>query len=198
VNDRPHGLALPHLAVALGMAGVAGLAYWQTREVPTGAAVYATVGPQVAPWIVTIFLALVSAGLIAAAVNGGWARENDGEISEWGSLGWVGLGLLLNLVLIEGVSLRSLEFKGPGFIVASALMFVCIARGFGSRRPLRDAIVGFLVAAIGFIGFDKVLGYRIGAGFGDEWVSAGVDAVWAVVGPPIVWIAGAIAALFRR
>ena len=73
---------------------------------------------------------------------------------DWPSLGWLGLGLVLNLTLI-----------GPlGFVIASTLMFVCVARAFGSRRPLFDTGVGVIVALVAYLGFDKVLGINIGAG----------------------------------
>jgi putative tricarboxylic transport membrane protein len=51
-----------------------------------------------------------------------------------------------------------------GFILASATLFVCTARAFGSARPLRDAGIGFAVALIAYIGFDRLLGYQIGDG----------------------------------
>jgi putative tricarboxylic transport membrane protein len=43
-------------------------------------------------------------------------------------------------------------------------MFVLIAYGFGSRRPLRDAAIGFVVALAAYFGFAKALGVNIGGG----------------------------------
>jgi putative tricarboxylic transport membrane protein len=171
------------MAVALGVATLAGLSAWQTSIIPQS--VYAAIGPRVFPWMVAGLLGVVAIGLVVAALRGGWARENDGEITEWRSLAWFVGGLLANLLLIEGVSLSRLSLSGPGFVVASTVMFVCIARGFGSDRPLRDAAIGLAVATLGFIGFDKFLGYRIGAGFGDEWLSRAADRLW-------VWLSGIV------
>jgi putative tricarboxylic transport membrane protein len=33
-----------------------------------------------------------------------------------------------------------------GFVLASALLMACAARGFGSRRPLRDVLIGLAIA----------------------------------------------------
>jgi putative tricarboxylic transport membrane protein len=43
-------------------------------------------------------------------------------------------------------------------------MFPLVARGFGSRAPLRDALIGFVLACVSYVGFDRVLGYKIGTG----------------------------------
>ncbi|MCA3600465.1 MAG: tripartite tricarboxylate transporter TctB family protein, partial [Methylobacterium sp.] len=51
-----------------------------------------------------------------------------------------------------------------GFILSSTLLFACVARGFGSRKLLRDALIGFGLALISYVGFDRILGYKIGSG----------------------------------
>jgi putative tricarboxylic transport membrane protein len=132
---------------------IAALSFWQTREIPT-AAVFAAVGPQVFPWIVTAMLAALGVALLLAAFRGGWAHDQDGTLSEWAPLGLVLGGLIANALLIEHV----------GFILASTIMFVLVARGFESRQPLRDAVIGFVLAGIAYVGFDRVLGYKIGSG----------------------------------
>lgn len=147
------GSTLPHRIVAAGVIFIAVLALWQTLAIPK-AALYATVGPDVFPKIVTAFLFACGIGLLIAAFRGGWAREQDGTITEMGSLGLVMLGLILNAALIEYI----------GFILASTIMFGLIARGFGSTRWLRDAAIGFALAIISYAGFDRVLGYKIGSG----------------------------------
>lgn len=167
------GSLLPHRLVAGGVLLIAALSFWQAREIPTGA-VFAAVGPQVFPWIVTVMLAALGAGLLLAAFRGGWAHDQHGTLTELGSLGLVILGLLLNAALIDGIrfegfereGVRYLAFEMPklGFILASTIMFVLVARGFESRKPIRDAAIGFVLAGLAYIGFDRVLGYKIGTG----------------------------------
>jgi putative tricarboxylic transport membrane protein len=71
------------------------------------------------------------------------------------AVSWVGTGLIINLIAIEYV----------GFILASAALFLCAARGFGSAHPMRDGILGFVLALTAYVGFDRVLGYQIGGGW---------------------------------
>jgi len=149
---KPAAATLIHLLVALGVLVIAALSAWQTTEVP-GSIVNA-VGPEVVPRFVTAFLFIMGLGLVVAALRGGWPQPEDGPITEWGALALVSLGLLANVVLIDVI----------GFILASTLMFPLVARGFGSRRPLTDAAIGFVLAFVAYVGFDRVLGYKIGSG----------------------------------
>jgi len=165
---------LPHRLVAFGVIALGLAAAWQSTLIPQ--VLYTTVGPSVFAWFVAGFLLVLGALLLAAAFKGGWAADQEGTLTEWGSLGWVTLGLLLNLVFIDGVDLYLRVWPLPhsmaipiwapklGFILASTLMFICIARGFGSRAVLRDGPIGFLLALISYVGFDRVLGYKIGSG----------------------------------
>lgn len=145
--------ALPHLLLGAGVLTLAALSLWQASEIPA-AVLQVAVGPAVAPWFVTAFLAACGLGLVVAALRGGWARDQDGTITEWGSLGLVALGLFVNVALIEQA----------GFIIASTCMFTLVARGFGSRAPLRDAAIGGALALISYLLFDRLLGYKIGSG----------------------------------
>lgn len=51
-------------------------------------------------------------------------------------LAWVAGGLVAHAALIGIV----------GFVIASALLMACAARGFGSHRPLRDILIGLAIA----------------------------------------------------
>ena len=64
------------------------------------------------------------------------------------------LGLLCNVVLIVPA----------GFTLASVVMFVLVAYGFGSRAPVRDAAIALVFALAAYFGFAKALGVNIGAG----------------------------------
>lgn len=143
---------LPHRLVAFGVIALGLAAAWQSTLIPQ--VLYTTVGPSVFAWFVAGFLLVLGVMLLVAAFRGGWAADQEGTLSEWGSLGWVTLGLVLNVVLIEWI----------GFILSSTLLFACVARGFGSRKFLRDAAIGFGLALISYVGFDRILGYKIGSG----------------------------------
>jgi putative tricarboxylic transport membrane protein len=143
---------LPHKLVAFGVAALGLAAAWQTTLIPQ--VLYTTVGPSVFPWFVAVFLLVLGVLLLLEAFKGGWAADQEGTLTEWGALGWVTLGLLLNVGLIEWI----------GFILASTIMFALVARGFGSRQIFRDAGIGFALAIVSYVGFDRILGYKIGSG----------------------------------
>jgi len=125
----------------------------QTALIPSGA-IYAEVGPTIVPWIVTGLLASLGLAIIVESYLGHWHVNKEHGVFDRVSLFWIGLGLGLNVALI-GIA---------GFILSSATLFVCAARAFGSAHPLRDAGIGFAVALIAYVGFDRLLGYQIGDG----------------------------------
>jgi putative tricarboxylic transport membrane protein len=100
-------------------------------------------------------LGLLALLLIAKAFAGGWQDEEEKAVAlDYRSLVFVIAGLVANVALI-----------GPlGFTAASTALFVLITYGFGSRKPVRDALIGFSVALIAYFGFAKLLGVNIGAG----------------------------------
>jgi putative tricarboxylic transport membrane protein len=138
-------------AVGLGVLILAAVVAWQASLIPT--ATYATVPPHVIPWFATAMLAVLGALLTLQGLRGGWEKEEHGAFHLWG-LAWLLAGLALNVALIGIV----------GFILASTVLFVCTATAFGSRNVLRDAALGFALALVCYVGFDRVLGYRIGTG----------------------------------
>lgn len=139
-------------AVGVAILVVAAVVGWQTTLIPTNA-IYAQVGPKLIPWLATAMLAVLGVLLTLQGLRGGWEHEEHGEFNPI-ALAWLLLGLFLNVTLI-GVA---------GFIIASTLLFVCTALAFGSRNVARDAAIGFTMALVSYVGFDRVLGYKIGSG----------------------------------
>lgn len=148
--------ATGQIALSVGVLALAGIVAHQTTVIPVSP-IYAKVGPTIFPWMVAAGLTLLGLALLVEALRGGWPTEDDEEArvpTDWRALGWVLGGLVLNVTLI-----------GPaGFIIASTLLFCCIARAFGSVRPGRDALVAVIFATVTYVGFARVLGINIGAG----------------------------------
>jgi putative tricarboxylic transport membrane protein len=71
-------------------------------------------------------------------------------------------GALLTLMaaLIIGTTL----INWAGFTLAAAAMFVLTARAFGSRRLLRDAVIGFVLAGVVHLAFTRGLGVALPLG----------------------------------
>ncbi|MDO4898691.1 MAG: tripartite tricarboxylate transporter TctB family protein [Rothia sp. (in: high G+C Gram-positive bacteria)] len=52
-----------------------------------------------------------------------------------------------------------------GWVLAAALMFWCVARGFGAKKPLHALVVGLTVSSIAYLIFSQGLGLPLPAGF---------------------------------
>ncbi|MEV8338795.1 tripartite tricarboxylate transporter TctB family protein [Leucobacter sp. NPDC077196] len=88
--------------------------------------------------------------------------ESDGAASDgaravkidWRSLAWV-IGSFAAFALLLDVL---------GWIIAAGLLFWCIARGFGSRKPIASLVAGFTVSSLAYIAFDMALGMSLPSG----------------------------------
>lgn len=157
------GVRFGELAVALGVLALAIVVYWQTRAIPVSP-IYAKVGPTVMPTIAAAGLGLLSLALIVSAVRGGWQGAEERETRpDHVALLWVVAGLALNALLIDRV----------GFTLASIVLFVCVTRGFGSRRILLNAAIAAAFALVAYFGFAKTLGINIGGGLVESAVEQG-------------------------
>lgn len=99
---------------------------------------FAILGAHVYPCAVAVFLGSIGALMGFQAVTGGLRNVSDSEkmaqAQPGGKTGatWVTAGLAGLALLISHI----------GFVLAAALLFACSARGFGSRRPVRDIAIG--------------------------------------------------------
>lgn len=117
---------------------------------------YARIGPNVIPALVGAGIAVLGLWLAAEAFTGGWrkAPAHDEPFRARPFL-WVSAGLGAHMALIGTA----------GFVLAGAVLFTLVARGFGSRRWLRDALVGLALAAAIFLFFVKLLNVSLPAGW---------------------------------
>ncbi len=160
--------ALGELAIGIGVIGLAVLIFWQVQVMPVSP-LYAKVGPTLVPNLVAAAVFGLGLALLLAAVRGGWQTEEEQAATpDRPALAWVLGGLALNVALIDVV----------GFTIASTLLFTCVARGFGSRRIVRDALFGAIFALVAYFGFAKTLGINIGAG----WVENALESLLPFAG----------------
>lgn len=146
--------AVGETIIAVGVLVLAAVVLWQTFEIPVSP-LYAKVGPTMMPLITAAGLGLLGVLLLIEALRGGWQPEEEKETRpDHVALAWVAGGLILNVLLIGTL----------GFTISSVMLFVCVARGFGSRSILRDAGIGAAFALIAYFGFAQTLGINIGSG----------------------------------
>jgi putative tricarboxylic transport membrane protein len=154
-SATPRRLAVAETIIALGVLVLAAIVYWQTTAIPVSP-IYATVGPTAMPTMTAVGLGVLGLLLLFDAWRGGWQDPVERSLTiDNRALLWIVAGLVLNVVLI-----------GPaGFTLASIVLFVCVARGFGSRSIVRDTLIATVFALVAYFGFAKALGINIGAGF---------------------------------
>ncbi len=91
---------------------------------------------------------------VDAVADGDPAEPARAVRIDWASLAWViGSFLVFTLVL-----------PYLGWIIAAALLFWGVARGFGTRRPLVSLVVGLTLSSLVYIAFDMALGMSLPSG----------------------------------
>lgn len=123
---------------------------------------YSQVGPRLFPYVIGTGLTLCGAVLGWQALSGGWRNvpldQPGHDAPDWMAFAVISVGLILHMVLIGWA----------GFIIASTLLYLLVARGFGSKRSVRDALIGLVLALAAYALFTYALGLRLPAGpFGD-------------------------------
>jgi putative tricarboxylic transport membrane protein len=131
---------------------------YQSTQIRTGGG-FTVIGPRYFPFIVTVGLLGFSAIFLLRLT---WrpdrellaqATEED-RITHWPSVGLTMLTLFAYVLVCQPL----------GYILATTLFFPLEARILGSRSPVRDFLVGLMVAVVVYFGFTEFLGVRLPAG----------------------------------
>lgn len=149
------------LLISLGVLLLGGFATYVAYQLPEGGG-YARVGPNVIPKVVAGSLVLLGIWLLAEYFSGGWRSPVPEDPAERGehaferrAFVWVSAGLVAQMLLIQHA----------GFVIAGTALFVLVARGFGSTRPLRDAAIGLALTLLVFLFFVKFLNVGLPPGW---------------------------------
>lgn len=121
---------------------------------------YARIGPNFIPAVVAFGLIVAGAFLLVEALSGGWRSmpEPAGRTEHalhGGAFAWVSAGLVAHMALVQWA----------GFVLAGAVLFACVARGFGSTRLARDAAIGLALALGVFLFFVRLLNVSLPGGW---------------------------------
>lgn len=156
MKAKPAELALSLGILSLGIAVAIGAANL------SGAGGYARVGPNVAPAVIAGGLILLGFWLVYEALSGGWRdavpdnpeARGEHDFSPAAFI-WLSIGLVAQMLLINRA----------GFVLAQAVLFTCVARGFGSKKYPRDFAIGVALGLAVFLFFVKFLNVNLPAGW---------------------------------
>jgi putative tricarboxylic transport membrane protein len=136
--NRSRGVVPVQLGIGLGVVAISAVLAFGAYRFPEEMG-FVILGAHVYPYALAAFLGVVGLLLCYQAVTGGFRELADHEdesakVLPGGMLGaaWVTAGLVAVAVLINLI----------GFVLSAGLLFACSARGFGSRRPVRDLAIG--------------------------------------------------------
>jgi len=149
------------LMISLGVLLLGGFATYVAYQLPEAGG-YARIGPNVIPKVVAGSLIVLGIWLLAEYFSGGWRSPVPEDPAERGehaferhAFVWVSAGLAAQMLLIQHA----------GFVIAGTALFVLVARGFGSTRPLRDAAIGLALTLLVFLFFVKFLNVGLPPGW---------------------------------
>ncbi|MEN3366585.1 MAG: putative tricarboxylic transport rane protein [Burkholderiales bacterium] len=142
------------LLVSLALAALGIFVIMGTQSIPAGAG-YSQIGPRAFPYLIGSGLLIIGGILTWQAVSGGW-RNVPMDQEEHASPDWAAFALISAAVILHMVSIG-----WAGFILASTFLFILIARGFGSRRVVRDIVVGAVLSTAAFFIFTLGLGLKL-------------------------------------
>ena len=148
-------LSKPEIALSAGVLALGVGAAALTAGLPAEGG-YSRIGPNFMPGLVSAGLIALGAWLLYEALRGGWRnREAQAEVFHRPAFLWVTAGLFAHMALI-GLA---------GFVIAGAVLFVFVARGFGSHRFLRDLAIGVAMSLGVYLFFSQVLNVNLPAGW---------------------------------
>lgn len=149
------------LALSLGVLALGLFAAIVALRLPEAGG-YARIGPNFVPKLVAGGLILMGIWLLAEVATGGWRERVPDDPAERGehafhagAFAWVSAGLFAQMALIGTA----------GFVLAAMVVFAFVARGFGSARPVRDAVLGLALGLAVFLFFVKFLNVNLPAGW---------------------------------
>ena len=148
------------VCIGLAIIGLGGLLAFGLGGISFGAG-YDRIGPRFFPYVVAFGLLVLGgwfllAGLLRVETLRAESPRHAGSapIADWAPIGYLSAALIMTLLLMERA----------GFVVACAIQFWLVARAFGSRRSVRDAIVAGGLSLVCFVAFSSGLGLTLPSG----------------------------------
>ncbi|HZW23738.1 tripartite tricarboxylate transporter TctB family protein [Noviherbaspirillum sp.] len=147
---------LGELVLSIALAALGIFVIVGTQDISAGGG-YSQVGPRAFPYMIGAGLVILGGILSWQAVSGGWRNvpmDEAHDEPDWAAFAILSAAVLLHMAAIAWA----------GFVLASTFLFTLVARGFGSRRLVRDIVVGLILSGIAFFVFTQGLGLNLPAG----------------------------------
>ena len=144
-------------AGSLLLLGIIVLIATNNMLVPPGSG---SVGPQVFPTIIGIFIIAVSIILAIEILRGNYGQPEGTEFGEikaktdWKTLSTVAASILTYPFLIESA----------GFVIASTVVFFGVGYAYGARKLIRNLLIALIFSLIVFLTFTEFLNVNLPAG----------------------------------
>ncbi len=157
----PGRRSVAEIAIALTLLGLGVGVVIGGRALAGASQAYAIIGPDLMPFLVGVGLVLVGAVLLWHALTGGYRNGEPDDAAARGDHPFIASAFLW---VLGGLAAQMALMKTGGFVIAAAALFVCVARGFGSRHALRDTVTGLLIGLAVFFFFVHLLNVNLPAG----------------------------------
>ena len=148
------------LIVAIAVLAMGAVVLWETRDIRV-AKMYSKVGPRVFPTVVGWGLVALGAWYAIDVLRGDTAAPSaDAEDADpslpadWGTLAGLAVALAAYASLMTSA----------GYVIASTALFVLASWSMGSRKQLRDGVIGLSTAVITYYAFRNGLNIRLPQG----------------------------------
>jgi putative tricarboxylic transport membrane protein len=140
----------------LVVAGVAvalwgGFALWKAFEIPQPTA-YRPMGPRVFPVMISVALIVLGVLFVIETLRGADEAVEQHVVDEHRTADHRQAAIIVGLLI--GYAFL---FERVGYVVTTMVFFPAVSRVLGSRRPLRDVIVGVIVSVAAFTVFTELL-----------------------------------------
>jgi putative tricarboxylic transport membrane protein len=138
----------PELLAGLGIICVGLLIGYQATTLKV-ISVYANVGPAAFLWFAAALLLLCGAIVAFHAFHKPADKNNE---------------LQGPVIILAGLLLSVFTLEPFGFIPTATMIFAMTARGVGSRKLVRDVLIGVTVSTVAYVVFGWGLGLRLPIG----------------------------------
>jgi putative tricarboxylic transport membrane protein len=144
------------LLVSIALAALGIFVIVGTQDISAGGG-YSQVGPRAFPYAIGSGLLLLGGFLSWQAASGGWRNVPMDEAHnepDWYAFAILSAAILLHMAAIAWA----------GFILTSTFLFTLVARSFGSRKLVRDIVIGLIISTVAFFIFTRGLSLTLPPG----------------------------------